>query len=162
MYLFFPFKIWWFWNNWKISVDTEALSLLVLNWTFPFLIIRWNPFTAPIQIQLNKHTNKSQWNDSWVGGRRESLCPLDAASVASSHAGRLPRGFSERWCVPHVTYETHPWEWNFYGFRALLSRTDLTMSMRWVIQRPWLAHTSSPCSSKYSLITHSWKLVVSF
>ena len=51
-----------------MSVDTEALSLLVLNWTFPFLIIGWNPFTAPIQIQLNKHTNKSWWNDSWWEG----------------------------------------------------------------------------------------------
>ena len=76
-----------------MSVDTEALSLLVLNWTFPFLIIGWNPFSAPTQIQLNKHTNKSQWNDSWVGGRGEALHPLAVAPAASSHAGRLAQGF---------------------------------------------------------------------
>lgn len=93
-----------------MSVDPEAMSVLELNWTFPFLAIVWNPFTAPIQVQLNKHTNKSQWNDCRVGWRRESLCPLEAAPVPSSHAGRLAWGFSERRCTPHVTYETHPWE----------------------------------------------------
>ena len=142
MYLLFPFVIRWFWNNsWKPSVNTEALSFLERNQTFPFLVIVWNPFTAPIQIQLNKHTKKSQWNYRRVGLRRESLWPPAAAPVASSHAGRLAWGFFERWCIPHVTCETHPWECNSYGFRALLSRTGLRMPRRWVIQRPCLAHT---------------------